>query len=99
MIKLTDKSANSTSFHDTVIRTTVSKLRKAIGDPQGDYNNGDDKTNFDWTCETSDGEVFTIYDWKEYRKISEDEVIEFHIGGRNGIVTEKAKRELLEVLR
>ena len=98
MIKLIDRF-ESTSFHDTIIRTTVSKLRKAIGDPQGEQNDGNDKTNFDWNCETSDGKVFTIYDWKEYRKISENEIIEFHIGGNNKLVTEQAKRELLEILK
>ena len=30
--------------------------------------------------ETDEGNVFTIYDWKEYRKISDIEVIEWHIG-------------------
>jgi hypothetical protein len=99
MVKLTEKSANGTSFHDTTIRTTVNKLIEAVGEPQWEDNSGEDKTNFDWVCETEDGEIFTIYDWKEYRRIHGEELIKFHIGGNNKIVTEKAKSELLEILK
>jgi hypothetical protein len=99
MAKLTEKSANGTSFHDTTIRTTVNKLVEAVGEAQWGDNSGEDKTNFDWICETKDGDIFTIYDWKEYRSIHRDELIEFHIGGENKLITEKAKRELLEILK
>jgi hypothetical protein len=99
MAKLTEKSANGTSFYDTVIRTTVNKLVEAVGKAQWENNSGDDKTNFDWICETEDGDVFTIYDWKEYRSIRLDETIEFHIGGESKSITDKAKRELLEILK
>jgi hypothetical protein len=99
MAKLTEQSANGTSFHDSVIKTTVNKLVNALGKAQYIDNTGEDKVNFSWDCETKDGEVFTIYDWKEYRSIDLDETIEFHIGGDNKIVTEKAKRELLDILK
>jgi len=99
MAKLTEKSTNGTSFHDTTIRTTVNKLIEAVGEPQWEDNSGDDKSNFDWNCETEDGDIFTIYDWKEYRRIHGEELIQFHIGGENKLITEKAKRELLEILK
>jgi hypothetical protein len=94
MAKLTNKSASGTSFHGTVINTTVSTLEKILGGITYEYNSGD-KVNFEWVCETKDGEIFTIYDWKEYRPIGYDEVIEFHIGGNNETITEKALNELL----
>lgn len=97
MAKLSNKNA-STSFHGTTIRTTVNKLEQAIGQAQCIYNSGDDKTNYDWDCETEDGDVFTIYDWKEYRPIGPNEMIEFHIGGETKSITEQAKRELLAIL-
>jgi hypothetical protein len=40
----------------------------------------------------------TIYDWKEYRRISEDETIEFHIGGNSELETIDAKIELQKLL-
>ena len=98
MVKLSNKNA-STSFHFTTIRTTVNKLSNALGKAQSINNSGDDKTNFDWNCETEDGEVFTIYDWKEYRSIGPYEMIEFHIGGENKSITEQARRELLDLLK
>lgn len=97
MAKKSFKTANGTSFHDTTINTTVRKLTEVLGKAQYIDNTGRDKVNFDWNCETEDGEIFTIYDWKEYRKLNKDEVIEFHIGGHSRTVTEKALRELISL--
>lgn len=94
MAKLSNQSGTGTSFYDTVITCTYNQLVQAIGEPQHSDNTGEDKTNFDWTCELNDGQVFTIYDWKEYRPLKLDEIIEWHIGGDNHIVTEQALIEL-----
>ncbi len=98
-MKRTDKIANGTSFHDHTFIATVSDLRYVLGAPDFESNDGEDKNNFDWIMETEDGEVFTVYDWKEYRPLPEDEVIEWHIGGRSGLITEKALLEIREALR
>ena len=99
MAKLTLKNSNGTSFHGVRISTTVSKLREVIGDPQCDGNSADDKLNFDWDCETTEGDVFTIYDWKQYRRISENETIDFNIGGNDKHICNVAKSELESQLR
>ena len=99
MVKLTTKSAGMTSFYDTTITTTLSKLIMALGEPQYLQNDGSDKTNVDYDCETENGDVFTIYDWKEYRPIRMDETIEFHIGGMSKSITEQAKKELLNLMK
>jgi hypothetical protein len=93
MAKVTYKDVSGTSFHNTIITTTVVELKKLIGNPYGN-NTGEDKVNFVWDCETEDGDVFTIYDWKEYREISEDEPIEFHIGAISKQISEQAKQEI-----
>ena len=95
-MKQTLKSPVGTSFHDTVINTTVNKLIKAIGKPYMHKNLGDDKINFEWRMELEDGTIFTVYDYKEYRKLDLDELIEFHIGGFNAKDTERA---LIEICR
>ena len=89
-MKQTTNSTTGTSFHDTVITTTVNKLIKAIGKPYMHSNLGNDKINFEWKMELEDGTIFTIYDYKEYRKLDLDELIEFHIGGFDVQDTEKA---------
>ena len=85
MAKKTEKSADFTSFHGTVINSIINELTRSIGEPQ--YDAGRDDCGFDkiteWTCETKDGDVFTIYDWKEDRLFDEDDIIEFHIGGHS----------------
>jgi hypothetical protein len=97
-MKKTSLSANGTSFHDDVFNASVADLRKILGEPNFEENTGEDKVNFDWTMETEDGEVFTVYDWKEYRTLDEHEIIEWHIGGRSGIVTGKALNEIAGAL-
>ena len=98
-MKATFKSANGTSFHSTTLSATVQDLRKILGIPRDEQNDGEDKTNFEWVLETDDGEVFTVYDWKEYRKLEEDEEIEWHIGGDSRRITEKALEEIEEALQ
>jgi hypothetical protein len=48
--------------------------------------------------ETEDGTVFTVYDWKEYRPLKEDEEVEWHVGGYSGMNTEKALNEIADAL-
>jgi hypothetical protein len=97
-MKQTNKSANGTSFHDTTFTASVADLRKILGEPQCEQNDGRDKCNFDWTMETEDGTIFTVYDWKEYRRLEEDEDIEWHVGGHSGLDTRKALEEIGEAL-
>jgi hypothetical protein len=97
MAKLTDKSASGTSFHDVTITFSVNFLTQLLGPPQMAWNDGTDKVNFEWICETKDGDVFTIYDWKEYRKLGLDEIIEWHIGSHEYTVSVDAKHEILRM--
>lgn len=97
MAKKSYKDTNGTSYHDTTISATVNQLTAAFGEPYNS-NTGEDKVNFVWDMETEDGEVFTIYDWKEYRIISKNEIIEWHIGGHSVEITEKAAEEIEESL-
>lgn len=94
MAKLTNSSTSGTSFHGQVFSSTVSELKEKLGEPQFSQNDGADKVNFEWECETEEGDVFTIYDWKEYREIDETETIHFHIGGKSERVTKVALSEL-----
>jgi hypothetical protein len=98
MITYTTKSSGGTSFLGTVIRTTPQKLVDLFPVSYYESNDGKDKVNFDFTLEV-DGEVVTIYDWKEYRKLKMDEEINFHIGGLRYETTEKAKKEILELIK
>ena len=97
-MKQTNKSANGTSFHDMTFTATVADLRKILGEPQCEQNDGRDKVNFDWTMETDDGTIFTVYDWKEYRALQEGEIVEWHVGGKSRSDTEKALTEIIEAL-
>lgn len=89
-MKKTYKDTNGTSFFGVTIKISVEELICLLGEPQFEENDGNDKVNFNWDCELETGEVFTIYDWKEYRKISDFEQIEFHIGSRTKEISENA---------
>ena len=93
-MKKTDKTADGTSFFGVTIRSTINILTDALGHPQHYQNTGEDKVNVEWICETENGNVVTIYDWREHRTIGVDEEIEFHLGGHNKIDTIEGKIEL-----
>jgi hypothetical protein len=94
MAKLSNKSAAGTSFHGHTVTATPNQLIEALGEPQFGWNDGQDKCNFDWICETNDGAVFTIYDWKEYKPLNMDSYYEFHIGAFHGFVAVRALSEI-----
>ncbi len=71
---------SGTSFHGQTLTATAEELIRVFGPPTIDQNGEGDKTNLEWFMKTSDGVVFTVYDWKEYRKILLDEPIEWYIG-------------------
>jgi hypothetical protein len=48
--------------------------------------------------ETDEGNVFTIYDWKEYRKLNLDQKVEWHIGAKGQLTSITAKEEILKAL-
>ena len=97
MAKLSKKDPSGTSFHDVTIRCTANQLIQALGPAQWGSNDGRDKTNFDWICETKRGAVFTIYDWKFYRPLDLDEKVNFHIGANSFMTSMTALEELLEL--
>jgi hypothetical protein len=98
-MKKTEKSINGTSFHDVVINSSINELTQLLGEPSYYNNSGDDKVNVEWDCELEDGRVVSLYDWKEYRPVGKDEVIEFHIGGFSKLDTIDARLELLKALK
>lgn len=98
MAKKSKKSPNGTSFHSTTLSCSANDLKRILGEPTYEDNTGEDKVNFEWHCETENGKVFTIYDWKEYRRLKETEEIEWHIGGHDRSTTEQALQELKQLL-
>jgi hypothetical protein len=98
MAKHTEKSGSGTSFHSVVLSATPQQLVDLFPNSYHNNNDGSDKVNFDFTLETESGDVFTIYDWKEYRSIGKDEKVEFHLGGLRKIHTLNGKEELVTLL-
>jgi len=97
-MKTTNKGADGTSFHGHTIDATVLELLTALGEPTYSDNSGTDKVNYEWIMETNKGDVFTVYDWKEYMPLRDHEVITWHIGGRREYHTLDAQTELLASL-
>ena len=97
MIKRTNKSLDGTSFHGATFSATLADLQVILGAPN---NGGDhhDKVQNEWELELEDGTVFSVYDWKEYRRYTDKETIEWHIGGMNLKDTFVAQDTLVEAL-
>lgn len=93
----TNKTVNGTSFHGDTITTTLGVLKRVLGNPH--YTGGvEDKVQNEWEMETNSGEVFTVYDWKTYRPYTDNDLIEWHIGGHDEKTTQQAQQELEEIL-
>jgi hypothetical protein len=97
MIKKTNKSLDGTSFHGATFSATLADLQVILGAPNsgGDHH---DKVQNEWELELEDGTVFSVYDWKEYRRYTDKETIEWHIGGMNLKDTFVAQDALVEAL-
>lgn len=65
------------------------KITSALGDPiRFNADEGDGKVRIEWDIKFQDGEIATIYDWKEYKRRPED-VTDWHIGGRSFEVVQR----------
>jgi len=99
MAKFTKKSPDGTSFFNQTFIATPAKLKELFPDSFEEQNTGEDKTNIDFTLETESGKVFTIYDWKYYRKLKNNENIEWHIGAKDAKTGQEALGEVLALLK
>jgi hypothetical protein len=97
MIKQTNKSIDGTSFHGATITASLADLIDVLGAPHG-IGEQNDKVQNEWEFELEDGVVFTLYDWKEYRRYSDTESIEWHIGSHNALTSLAAQEALEEAL-
>jgi hypothetical protein len=97
MIENKYTNADGTSSYRVEIGSTVSRLKEVLGEPYSEQNDGRDKVNFEWLLTLNGTDPITVYDWKQYREIDEDEFIDFHIGGKSLASTEQAKEEILKL--
>ncbi len=93
-----DKSSVGTSFHGTTIDSSLNELIELFGEPQYKSYDTDEDMQYEWTLEDQDGNIITVYDWKEDRDISETEIITFNVGGANMYITETASEFLTKFM-
>lgn len=97
-MKKTFKTANMTSFFGNVVVATPAQLKKTFGQPTYNTNDGFDKVNLEWVMENSEGAVVTIYDWKSYSPLADNQKVRWHLGGHSGQVTSQAQKEIESLL-
>lgn len=89
------------SFHNVTIKTRPEYLIRLCTKYNINFimqNDGEDKTNFDFEFETPNGTYFTVYDWKEYKKLKLNGLYVFHIGAENLLDSLDAKDILVDEL-
>ena len=84
------KHARTRNVNGTSLRGYITASRKKLIDIFGEpcffepSTNSFDKVQIEWCLQFGDGTIATIYDWKQYGNIpSEDEVVQWNIGGRS----------------
>lgn len=92
-----------TSYFGHMIYTSIQTLRNKFGIESYNTNTGMDSTNIEWNCllilTDKVSFPFTIYDWKEYRVLDdEEETIKFHIGARSLIESKIVHEYLFRIL-
>lgn len=90
---------NGSSFHSDIIFATPNELRHILGEPAYEQNDGEDKVNMEWYMQMPDGNMFTVYDYKEYKPLQPNDRVEWHIGGHDRFSTHLAKTLLEEALQ
>lgn len=75
------RDSNMTGFLGEV-NTTYARLVEVFGEPLS--GSGDGKVNSEWVIKFADGNVATIYDWKEPSTPTDD--YNWHIGGHKRFV-------------
>jgi len=90
---------NGTSFHGDIVYATPNELKYLLGDPAWEDNTGEDKVNMEWYMEMEDGNVITVYDYKEYKPLHPNGQVEWHIGGHSRFDTHLAQQLLSEELQ
>lgn len=81
--KVNEESISNTCFSQITFEASTDRIIEVFGEPS--YRGSAFKTTREWWIETENGDVFTIYDWKEYRDFDDDETIEWHVGTKYGI--------------
>ena len=69
----------ATYFSGMTVQATLAEMEEAFGPPDYARNYGSDKVNFEFRI-VFNGITYTIYDWKEYRTLEKNDVVEWHIG-------------------
>lgn len=94
MRKLENSPFNGTSWYGYTVGALPSHLIKVFGEPTYMENGGEDKVNMEWHMISEHGIVFTIYDWKTYRPLEMDELVDWHIGAHSEIASKMVQAEL-----
>ena len=76
------------------VLTNYDKLVREFGEPI--HGSGDGKVTAEWIIKFADGQVATIYDWKEGKTPMYE--YDWHIGGRKHIVVKRI-RDIMENAR
>jgi len=105
-LQYTNRAIGS-SFHHDVVFATPNELKYVLGEPTWGNIDGtlsleelnENKVNIEWYMEMPDGNIFTVYDYKEYRVLHPNEQVEWHIGGHDRFTTHLAKQLLSGVLQ
>lgn len=100
IIRVNDESTsvNGTSYLD-LFHVDYDQLVSKLGDP-GDSFDGY-KTDAEWTIEFEDGNVATVYNWKNGKNycgesgLAVSRIKEWHIGGHNACVVDWIKDYVL----
>ena len=97
MNKLSEHPSGSrTSYFGDQIKLSLNDAIMYFGEPT--YKGSiDEKVQYEWVFEGEDGNVFTLYDWKQ-SVILDEQPIAWHIGASSRMASLEGRNELIEFI-
>lgn len=82
------------SFYNSIVQATPSDVILALGKPWSENNDGTTMATAAWNAKTDCGIGFMVCDCEYYCPLNMDEIVDWHIGGKNRNETEIAANKL-----
>ena len=96
MNKLSEHPSGSTSYFGDQIKLSLNDAIMYFGEPT--YKGSiDEKVQYEWVFKGEDGNVFTLYDWKQ-SVILDEQPIAWHIGASSRMASLEGRNELIEFI-
>lgn len=97
MIKITNKFSQGLNYHGDKFQSTVKTISERLGPAFNVAPDGSSDVQYEWICETEDGDLFNICDHKSEKNLNVYKPTTFHISAMNKRISKLALYEIRQL--